>query len=50
MNKLYINLITSSIILYIQYNYAKIINTVSTNSQTEVICSILMTSLRAMGC
>lgn len=44
MNKWYINLITSSIILYIQYNYAKIINTVSTYNQTEVICSILMTT------
>lgn len=38
MNKWYINLITTSIIFYIQYhyNYAKIINTVSTYNQTEV--------------
>lgn len=38
------NLITSSIILYIQYNYTKIINTVSTYNQSEVLCSILMTT------
>lgn len=48
MNKWYINLITTSIILYIQYhftsNYAKIINTVSTYNQTEVLYSILMTT------
>lgn len=38
MNKWYINLITTSIIFYIQYNYnyAKIINTVSTYNQIEV--------------
>lgn len=46
MNKWYINLITTSIILYIQYHYsyAKIINTVSTYNQTEVLYSILMTT------
>lgn len=46
MNKWYMNLITSSIILYIQYyyNYAKIINTVSTYNQIEVSYSILMTT------
>lgn len=41
MKKWYINLITSSI-LCIQYNYAKIINTVSAYNQTEVLYSILM--------